>query len=337
MKIKPDHCASFFHILWDHLNHIVENYTKFLNEPLVQKWSRKVITIVWVLLLGLILVGAWKYRASIEPLIKSANYSYFLISAIFFLLSIGFAVISWSFIMRQFAPTLKTWTHVYIFCTSLAARRLPGTIWYIGGRLSLYKHWGISSIKTSIASTIEIIVNLISGSITGLFFIIIGVKLSLPLVILLMICLGFGLIFLHPQFLTRLLIKLHHPLEDPLSFKVILTWIVPYMLNWISGGLIYYFIISAFSPLNFKTLFFILGAWAVSGVASILTTFLPSSFGVAEITMAAFISTLMPLPLAFGIAITFRFFTAIIEVILSFVFFHFFKDYTPKPDEIEIN
>ena len=90
---------------------------------------------------------------------------------------------------------------------------------------------------------------------------------------------------------------------------------------WFFTGLAVAQMVSAFQPLQPKEVLVILGAWPISGVAGLLTFFLPSSFGLTEITLATFLSGITPLPLAGFLVIFLRLATTFIELLISLGFY----------------
>ena len=88
---------------------------------------------------------------------------------------------------------------------------------------------------------------------------------------------------------------------------------------WIAGGLMVAEIVSAFRPLASSEIIYVTGAWALSGAAGLMTFFLPSTFGVPELTLAALLSTMMPLPMAGFITIITKLTNLLFEVALSAV------------------
>jgi hypothetical protein len=301
----------------------------FLNRPQVKKWVRRLISIAWILLLGFILWGGWKFRDEIIPNLRHANITSLFVGMVFLFLAFVSAICGWIMILNKLTTGIKPWTHIYIYCATIASRRAPGTVWYIGGRISLYQNWGVSPVKTSVASTIEIILSLISGGMISLVLLPFGLKLPDGVIALFFLGSLAGIALLHPNILGSILRKIKHPLDQPLSMWNTVSWLIPYIFTWISGGLMFYHIIIAFYPLSVSYLPYIIGAWASAGVGGLLTIFLPSSFGVTDITLTVFLAAIMPMPMAVLIAVINRLLSAMFEVILSAIFYFFLKDLKP--------
>lgn len=80
-------------------------------------------------------------------------------------------------------------------------------------------------------------------------------------------------------------------------------------------------IAAVFRPIGWRESVFLVGAWSLSGVAGLLTLFLPSSFGATELALTGFLQQLMPLPLALTTAVLARILTTLLEIAVSVAFF----------------
>jgi uncharacterized membrane protein YbhN (UPF0104 family) len=279
--------------------------------------ARLLIALVWVLALSLLAWLAWRSRDTLILYLAGANYWRLLLALPFYLGTIVASVIGWSFIMRLFERPVSLWTHFRIYCATLAARRLPGTIWYVGGRLVLYHQLGLSRKAVSVASAVELFVTAIAGIAVGLLSLSLGLSLPAHIIVLLLAGAIGGSLCLHPAVLGAVMRWLKRPLVRTVAVMDILTWMLAYSVAWLMGGLMLGQIISAFWPLEGRQLVLVIGAWALSGTGGLLTIFLPSSFGVTELALTFFFARLMPLPLAVTVAVLARILTTLAEVILS--------------------
>jgi glycosyltransferase 2 family protein len=285
---------------------------------------RIVVVFIWAVCLGLVLWGGWKSRTILLPYLINANYFRFIGVFIAYLGSLLAAIIGWSAIMHSFHRGISWWKNTQIYCLTLAARRLPGTFWYVGGRLVIYKQLGVPRKVTAVASSIEFIVSLISGAILGMI-ILLSSGNSLPIQIVIAIVIGslIGIMILHPSVLRTILNRDGNKLVQTIRLQNFLVWFLANIIMWVLGGLMIGQILLAFQPHATINILFIVGAWTLSGTAGLLTFFLPSSFGVTEVTLAVLLSQIMPLPLAGAIAILTRLVTILFEVILSAAFYPF--------------
>ncbi len=275
----------------------------------------------WAFGLGIVLWLGWQFREEIIPYLQSANRWTLFSSILWFWLSLGAIILGWAAIMRAVAPAVPFWTHVKIYSATLAARRLPGTLWYVGGRLILYKREGVSRTLTSVASGLEMGMIALTGAVIGLLLIParfhIPIAASLPAV---MVILAFLLAF-SSKLIAGLAGRLGQAFPWPVRLPTILIWFACYALAWLMGGGMLLQIIRAFQPVDPANLSFIIGAWAFSGALGTLTIFLPSSFGVSDISLAFLLAQVMPASAAGSVAILTRILGILFEFVLAGIFY----------------
>ena len=117
------------------------------------------------------------------------------------------------------------------------------------------------------------------------------------------------------------MIKLNHPLTQPVSMSQVISWLLLRMALVLAGGVMIFFTIRIFTPLRFDSLLFVLGARALSGAAGMLTFLLPSSMGASDLTLLAMLSTIIPTSLATVIALLVRIYTTLFELVFGLIFF----------------
>ena len=277
--------------------------------------------IAWAVLFAFLAYTVWKSRQQLLLYLVNANYSQFIIITIIYLIALFLAVLNWSVIMHAFDSAISLWMHAKIYLVSMVSRRLPGTIWYVGGRMLLYKHLGVPSINTASASGIEFIISFIADALLAAIFIPLGINLSKTLLIPLGIVVILGLYILQPTNLGKIMVRLKHPLAQPVRTGQVFGWLFLRIALVLTGGLMIFFTIRIFTPIGFDSLLFVLGARALSGAAGMLTYLLPSSMGASDITLLAMLSSIVPTPLATVIALLVRIYTTLFELIIGFIFF----------------
>lgn len=281
--------------------------------------------LVWLGCLAVVGWIGWYDRNTIIPYLVQADYLRLSSALGGYIASLVAVLIGWSAIMRSFAGPLNWWTHAQIYCATLAARRLPGTLWYIGGRLVLYKRLCISRTLVSLASGVELVVSIVTGGLVGLVLLPFGLSLYTHLIVFLVGGVVAGILTLHPVTLRTIMKWIGKPLTQAVSFKDTLVWLLAYSAMWVMSGMMVGQIIGAFEPVGLREMVLIIGAWALSGTAGMLTFFLPSGLGVTELTLAVLLSQIMPLPLAAFIALLTRILITLFEVSLSVIFYAVMK------------
>lgn len=289
----------------------------------------------WSLFIALILWGGWQNRQVVIPYLEQANYSYLILVLMSYMASLASVLVGWSLIMNALKVPINFWKNSQIYCLTLAARRLPGTIWYIGGRLLVYQRLNVSKAIVALASGIEFVIVLISGSIIGLISVF-YTRSSLPVVVIAgsISVVMIGILLFHPAIRKILSKASGKEATQFVSSIEIIGWVLAYCAMWLFSGLMVVQLVEIFQPIEGKEQIFVIGSWALSGIAGMLTFFFPSSFGIAEISLTALLSQIMPLPLAGVIAILSRLFTILLEVILSLLMIPFSKSLTKneRPD-----
>jgi hypothetical protein len=283
------------------------------------------LVLLWGAGLGFIIWKAWESQEIIIPYLIGADLLKLIWVFFSYLASLIAAIIGWTAIMQAFDNSVGWTKNLQIFGTTLAARRLPGTFWYVGGRLLMYQQIGISNKIVIIASSIELTVTLITGAFLGLSFLLAS-GTNLPTQVIIAIVIGgiIGVLILHPSALRSILGRSEKNLLGKIGVRNILTWLVAYVIMWVMGGVMLSQIAAVFGLIGPVKISRMIGIWSLSGTAGILTFFLPSTFGITEVTIAALLAQLIPLPLAGVIAVFTRLATSIFEILLSAVFYPIF-------------
>ena len=285
------------------------------------KLVKLVLYLIWAVLFAFLAYTVWKSRDQLLPYLAKADYSQFLIVALVYLVALFLAVLNWAVIMHAFESSISFWMHAKIYLVSMVSRRLPGTIWYVGGRMIFYKKLGVPSVKTASASGIEFIISFVADALLAAIFIPLGLNLSKIWLIPLVLVVVVGLLVLRPKTVEKIMIKLNHPLAQPVSTSQVISWLLLRMALVLAGGVMIFFTIRIFTPLGLDSLLFVLGARALSGAAGMLTFLLPSSMGASDLTLLAMLSTIIPTSLATVIALLVRIYTTLFELVFGLIFF----------------
>jgi len=285
------------------------------------KLVKLVLYLIWAVLFAFLAYTVWKSRDQLLPYLAKADYSQFLNVALVYLVALFLAVLNWAVIMHAFESSISFWMHAKIYLVSMVSRRLPGTIWYVGGRMIFYKRLGVPSVKTASASGVEFIISFVADALLAAIFIPLGLNLSKIWLIPLGLVVIIGLFVLRPKTVEKIMIKLNHPLAQPVSTSQVISWLLLRMALVLAGGVMIFFTIRIFTPLGLDSLLFVLGARALSGAAGMLTFLLPSSMGASDLTLLAMLSTIIPTSLATVIALLVRIYTTLFELVFGLIFF----------------
>lgn len=240
---------------------------------------------------------------------------------IFFLGEI-LASLAWGKMMNDLTLPMPISRHQVIFIVTHAARRIPGTVWHVIGRVIWYERLGISKRVTTFVNVLETVMMVWAGLIiTILLFPFVAEGQTDKLWLFLGgILLSTGL--MHPRFLKFVLRHFEKSEQiEGLTFKAIITWLFFYLLLWVVGGTILFLIINALFtiPLSFWPA--CVAAWSLTGVAATLVLVLPSGLGLTEATLSLLLSTQIPSSIAVEAAILLRILLTIYEFFFAFVIF----------------
>jgi uncharacterized membrane protein YbhN (UPF0104 family) len=300
-----------------------------------------ILVAIWIIFLAYIIWSAWTNRQLLLPYLEDANYSRLGGMFLFYVVSLCASICGWAAIMQAFAPAVGWWKHTQIYCLTLAARRLPGTVWYVGGRMALYPRLGVTRKTVLFASTLEMVVTVVSGAITALAFALLSnMKISVPALVLLAASAVLGLVILYPGVLKVILQRVDTGLAQNMRSSSLPIWVLAYIVMWATSGLMVSQLVSIFQPLQFGETLLIIAAWSVAGTIGLLTVFLPSTFGAVELALTALLAPILPLPLAGAVAIGNRLFSLLMEALLALIFqvlvarFPFYAQLTPESNAV---
>jgi uncharacterized membrane protein YbhN (UPF0104 family) len=295
------------------ISEIKTQFLKLIKNEKFQRWSYFAITVASIFFI----LGYLVYRD--REVFLNYEWEFHLLPAlgsfVFYSASLVWVAGIWGGIMNSISiRKLNFLTHFQFYCVSNITKRLPGTIWYIASRVYLYRKMEMDPKVVSLASGIELIVSVMSSILVGIVF---GIKtildsnVNLYLIgILFFLC----VILLHPKTYRRLT-KLFKIQTSDISYSLIFTWLILYSVAWILSGILLFIIANIFTSVPIMHLGFVIGSFSVVGALSALVFFLPSNFGVTEVGLSLFLSTILPLSVAVLIAISFRLLVIFYEIV----------------------
>jgi hypothetical protein len=301
---------------------------KHLAEYLTTGWRRKLLVVFFVLFsLGVItaiIVGNWEllvtYQWDIRP--KWLLYALLAFGIDFFLV-----IWVWHLMVVRLANYDNLYTTVKIYLQANLSRRVPGVVWYIVSRAVLYQEKGVSKIKISLLSGLEMAFFLISGFVTTLLMLPFwsGVDLIIERnnqLILFGMMLLLSIILVHPKILGYVwqLTSRAEPTQA-LQWRDTIVWLILYIFTWLIGGVVLFSVVSFFQPIPITELMTIIGMWSLSGTISLVGFFTFASIGLREITLTVLLTQFLPLPVTLIIAVTIRLLWTIGELFTSLIAF----------------
>ena len=229
-----------------------------------------------------------------------------LASFLVFSIDLFLVALIWASIMDSTGERVGVKKHIrYYFVTHLA-RRLPGRIWHVAGRAFLYKKEGISVVRTSLASVVELTILTLSGVLVTLVF---GISIvsqytfgvtSLAAVLIL------GAVLVHPRVLNRILSRIGTREQVQFSYKNLAIWISSYSIAWMLGGITLFAVGNSVGTIEPEHIPYMIGSWSLVGVLSSALFFLPTNLGLTEVGLTLLLSNIIPAPVAVVVALATR-------------------------------
>jgi hypothetical protein len=203
---------------------------------------------------------------------------------------------------------------------SLVARYVPTSALMVVGRVVLAERAGITK-RVCLASIVyELALGVNAAVIGGAYFFITLPSLEdQPLRYGILIVIPLALVGLHPRVFKPVtdwgLGKLgREPLPRALPYGMVL-WLVPaYLLGWLLVGTGLFMFALALQQMPADKILYIATAYPVAFCVSVLTFIVPSGLGTRDATLATAIDAVLPLTVATAIAVAFRLFQTVIEL-----------------------
>lgn len=222
--------------------------------------------------------------------------------------TLAFAICAWTLVIGALSGYWNLFEHLRIYCITSVTRRLPGTFWYMLGRVVLYERLGVPRGLTAVAGGLEYVAMILGGLLVTLVTwpLALGGQSLNPAVLVgsLVVC----AILLNPPLVRALVRRFGQRAGSrPVRYRQVLLWVAVFALIWCIGGVLLFVIARAVVPLSPATLPAIIGVWTATGLAStIFFSFLPFGLGATEVTLATLLSPFVPPGEALFIALVLR-------------------------------
>lgn len=249
-------------------------------------------------------------------------------------LTILLATANWAAILNRLSRPLPFLRHYRYFCISNAARRLPGTVWYIASRATFYQQEGIDARLTSLASGVEYALVTLAGLILGGAFsmsILAAYHVS-PWLMLLALA---GILFLVRPRTIAGLFRILRVEAGQFHLGDLARWTFGFSLSWLLGGLMLFLVANILIPLPVRQLPYVMGSYLAVIMVTRLLIFSPSNMGVTEIGFSLLLTTVMPAPVAVVTAVLLRVIATLMDIIHAGVWLLLPLPEKPSPTEPE--
>jgi uncharacterized membrane protein YbhN (UPF0104 family) len=278
--------------------------------------------------LALLIIGSivWRNWSEFQTFSWQLNPVPLAGAALALVAAFGLNVLAWVLISRAFGGHVGFWKDLEIYSYSTVIRRLPGAIWQVAGRTYLYRQAATTLAVPLWGSFWELIVQLASA------------MLLLTLMLMLspvmrnefpggawwfLFWVPIGWFIIRPRDIVslaqRISPKVHN--QPSLTTRNASLWVGLYVLSWIAGGAILYFLVSSLAPQNWELFPVCVGLVAASGVLAILAGPIPGGLGIREASLVLLLDLYVSIPVAVAGAVLFRLWILVGEALIAFVVF----------------
>jgi hypothetical protein len=222
----------------------------------------------------------------------------------------------WRMIVMRLGQMAGGWWDIEIYAYSFLMRHLPGMIWYLAGRATMYRTRGGGASLALMASGLEWFLLLIAAvliyialSLTGPGMLLIGLVLLLALIVGTALGLRRALLASArlplPGFVRRRLMALSTaPVPGAADLAL---WLSLYVLAYFIGGWILLLLVRGVAPEVSIGLGTATRIWALTGgIGFLLSAIVPAGLGIRELTLAALLSSAMSMAGAIVVAVLLR-------------------------------
>lgn len=258
--------------------------------------------------------------ATLTQLVGRVGAGMFLLAGLAYAGDLALAIVGWGWIVGTLARNWDWPQHFRIYCITAVTRRLPGTMWYMLGRIVMYERLRVARSITAVAGGVEFAATILGGLLVAIItwpIALSGRQLN-PLWFVggLLLC----ALLLNPPVL-RAVIRRVSPQSAPLSlrYRHMFGWMLLYACVWCGGGAILYVLTNTIHPLPLTILPTLIGVWATSGLVSLLFSFVPFGLGIQELALSALLSPFVGGPEAIVIALLMRGVLTINEVLWAVI------------------
>jgi hypothetical protein len=274
------------------------------------KWLSLITVSVVLTLVSLLFIGNWRDLVAFPWKLNFGNLA---LTLVFHSMALGMTFIVWRLMVIRLSGFKDLSANFRFYYLSTLAKRVPMSIWYIGGRLVMYDQVGVSA--SSILNGI-FLENLIIGLASIFVFLVLlplytdmPDSIALPAAVV-----GVGLtalVLIRPQIFVeitnRILRRFHkRELDKVPARKDILLWGFGYVLTILFAGASFMFATRAFADYSGPGYVDAVGIAAITTIIALLSMILPGGAGLKELTASALLSHWVSLPIAIVISIAYR-------------------------------
>lgn len=276
------------------------------------QWLFSIAAIAFTgLVLGMLV---WRERSVLFRYQWSIDFQAIVSAFLVYTAALFLASFIWVRIVSAMGARVSFWEHFRLFCISMLAKRLPGTVWYVVYRNQVYQKEGLSARLTTLASGFEYALMMVSSILVTFLFAIPLIKLNSTQFWLVIIAFVLFASLLHPRVLGWSLRRLGK-VNQPFEYRKVIIWLLFYVGLRLLSGLLVFYIARIIYPVPWGDALMVIGGWSLASVITNLLLFFPSNMGLTEVTFSLVLSSIMPSSIAVVAAVLTRIVTMSFELL----------------------
>lgn len=286
------------------------------------KPSRRVLGYaIAALIFGFIAYSLFKSWRQIDLSSFTLDARYLFASLVPHALGMALAALGWGLIVQRLDSGSSLRKSAKIYYLTNVPKNLPGTVWYMVGRVYLHEKEGLNKTAASVALVLEMVLILLASALVYMACLMLQPGSGVVDWRYILVLLAGGAVLLHPGVFGRVvswvLVKLNQPdaANVSLRFRDIGLWLVLYVVVIAIGGVALFLLANAVYPVAMGAFALITRAWAISVILSSLVFWLPGHLGIRDGILVMALSSFLPMPAGVVIALLWRVWMALDEML----------------------
>lgn len=273
------------------------------------------------LLFGFIAYSLFKSWRQIDLSSFSLDAKYLFASLVPHAVGMALAALGWGLIVQRLDSGSSLLQSAKIYYYTNVPKNLPGSVWYMFGRVYLHEKEGLTKAVASVALVLEMVLILLASALVYMACLMLQPGSGVVDWRYILLVLAAGAVLLHPGVFGRVVNWILGKLgqkgttQVSLQFRDIVLWLVLYVVVIAIGGAALFLLVNAVYPAAAGTFPLITRAWAISVILSSLVFWLPGHLGIRDGVLVMALSSFLPMSAALVIALLWRVWMALDELL----------------------
>jgi hypothetical protein len=281
--------------------------------------------VIAAVIFGVIAYSLFKSWRQVDLSSLTLDARYLFASLVPHAVGMALAALGWGLIVQRLDSESSLLQSAKIYYYTNVPKNLPGTVWYLFGRVYLHEKEGLTKTITTVAMVLEMIVILLASALVYMVCLMLqpgsGV-VDWRYILLLLVA---GAVVLHPAVFNQVVNWVLNKLGQPgvanvrMQFRDIGLWLVVYVVVIAIGGAALFLLVNAVYPVAVGTFPLITRAWAISVILSSLVFWLPGHLGIRDGILVMALGSFVPVSTALVIALLWRVWMALDELLWALI------------------